>query len=118
MTSINCARIVNFMWCAQGMSCTSRTPSSPILFLLKVYGEEKTRWPSKVWSWPRKGGDVRNRGSSQRTMSTYMDLSSENQPDVAQLICSRWADPQTRYHVSVEQIVRSLGSIAQFVPPR
>lgn len=64
------------------------------------------------------GGDVRNRGSSQRTMSTYMELSSENQPDVTQLICSRWADPQTRYHVSVEQIISSLGGAAQFMPPR
>lgn len=59
-----------------------------------------------------------NNGSSQRTMSTYMELSSEKQPNVKRLICSRWEDPALRYHVSVEQIVQSLGDIAQFMPPR
>ena len=59
-----------------------------------------------------------DRGSSQRTMSTYMELSSENQPNVTRLICSRWEDPQSRFHVSVEQIVQSLGDVAQFISPR
>ena len=59
-----------------------------------------------------------DRGSSQRTMSTYMELSSENQPNVTRLICSRWQDPQLRFHVSVEQIIQSLGDLAQFIPPR
>lgn len=57
-------------------------------------------------------------GSSQRTMSTYMELSSENQPNVTNLICSQWADPQSRFHVSVDEIIRSLGDVAQFMPPR
>lgn len=55
-----------------------------------------------------------NRGSSQRTMSTYLELSSATQPNVKRMICSQWADPAMRYHVSVEEIIRSLGDIAQF----
>lgn len=55
-------------------------------------------------------------GSSQRTMSTYMELNSNSQPNVASLICSQWADPALRYHVSIEEIIRSLGDIAQYVP--
>jgi len=56
-------------------------------------------------------------GSSQRTMSTYMELSSDAQPNVTRLICSRWADPAARYHVSVDEIVASLGDVAQLIPP-
>ncbi len=55
--------------------------------------------------------------SSQRTMSTYMELSSDKQPNVTRLICSRWADPLLRNHVSVDQIISSLGEIAQFRAP-
>jgi hypothetical protein len=55
--------------------------------------------------------------SSQRTMSTYMELSSDSQPNVTRLICSQWADPARRYHVSVDEITASLGDIAQFIPP-
>ena len=56
-------------------------------------------------------------GSSQRTMSTYLELTSDRQPNVTRLICSRWADPAKRYHVSVDEIVSSLGDVAQLVPP-
>ena len=67
------------------------------------------------------GGDgeseVGNPGSSQRTMSTYMELSSDSQPDVKHVICSQWADPALRYHVSVEEIIRSLGDLAEFTLP-
>ena len=56
-------------------------------------------------------------GSSQRTMSTYMELSSDAQPEVTRLICSRWEDPLGRFHVSVDEITTSLGDIAQFIPP-
>lgn len=54
--------------------------------------------------------------SSQRTMSTYMELSSDTQPNVKRLICSQWADPASRFHVSVDEIKASLGDIAQFIP--
>lgn len=50
---------------------------------------------------------------SQRTMSTYMEISSASQPNVTRLICSRWADPYYRYHVSIEEMVETLGGIAQ-----
>ena len=59
-----------------------------------------------------------NDGSSQRTMSTYMELSSDTQPNVTRLICSRWDDPAGRFHLSVDEITASLGDIAQFIPPR
>lgn len=65
------------------------------------------------------GGDVEtDQGSSQRTMSTYMALSSLIQPDVTTLICSQWKDPQLRFHVSVDEIITVLGDLAQFIPPR
>ena len=59
-----------------------------------------------------------DRGSSQRTMSTYMELSSATQPDVTNLICSQWRDPRTRNHVSINEIIAALGDIARFIPPR
>ncbi len=65
------------------------------------------------------GGETEtDHGSSQRTMSTYMELASTLQPDVNSLICSQWADPATRYHVSVEEIIGALGDVARFIPPR
>lgn len=62
------------------------------------------------------GDTETDRGSSQRTMSTYMELSSATQPHVKRMICSQWADPSIRYHVSVEEIIRSLGDLAEFTP--
>ncbi len=51
---------------------------------------------------------------SQRTMSTYMEISSADQPDVIRLICSRWSDPYYWYHLSIEEIIETLGELAQF----
>ena len=51
---------------------------------------------------------------SQYTMSTYMEISSGDQPDVIRLICSRWSDPYYWYHVSIEEVIETLGGIAQF----
>jgi len=56
-------------------------------------------------------------GSSQRTMSTFMELISDNQPEITRLICSRWADPNSIHHVSIDEIVQSLGDVAEFIPP-
>lgn len=50
---------------------------------------------------------------SQRTMSTYIELSSDAQPNVLRLICSRWADPVYWNHVSIEEIIDTLGEIAE-----
>ena len=58
-----------------------------------------------------------NRGPSERTMSTIMELLSEKQPEVTRLVCSRWADPYPMNHVSIDEIVQSLGEIAEFIPP-
>ena len=58
-----------------------------------------------------------NRGSSERTMSTVMELASEKQPAVTRLVCSRWADPYPMNHVSIDEIVGSLGDVAEFIPP-
>ena len=51
---------------------------------------------------------------SPRTMSTYMELSSMLQPNVTRLICSRWADPVFWEHVSIEEIIETLGELARF----
>ena len=63
------------------------------------------------------GEDVGGPWRAQRTMSTYMELSSEKQPKVTTLICAQWQDPYERNHVSVDEIIRSLGEIAEFIPP-
>lgn len=64
------------------------------------------------------GGDAEmDPGSSQRTMSTFMELISDKQPAVTRLICSRWADPNSINHVSIDEIIQSLGDIVEFLPP-
>ena len=62
------------------------------------------------------GGLFNDNGSSQRTMSTHMEIFSSQQPKVTRLICSRWADPYHYNHVRVHEIQASLGSIAKLVP--
>jgi hypothetical protein len=57
------------------------------------------------------------RDRSERTMSTVMEVVSDKQPAVTRLICSRWADPQPMHYLSIDEIVMSLGEIAEFIPP-
>lgn len=52
---------------------------------------------------------------SQRTMATYMELSSDAQPDVYQLVCQRWADPYDHNHVSINEMRESLGDLVLLV---
>lgn len=56
-----------------------------------------------------------NHSPSQRTMATYLELSSDSRPDVHQLVCARWADPFDRNHVSIQEIRESLGSLVRLV---
>ncbi len=51
-------------------------------------------------------------GNSQRTMATYSDIYSPNQLQVTRLICAVWDDPYEYNHVSLAEIVRTLGNIA------
>ena len=53
---------------------------------------------------------------SQRTMSTYMEIFSDRQPQVIRLICSRFADPDLDNHVRLDEIKATLGEIVAFVP--
>ena len=57
------------------------------------------------------------RGPSERTMSTVMELLSEKQPLVTRLVCSRWADLHPMNHVSIDEIVASLGDVAELILP-
>ena len=54
--------------------------------------------------------------ASQQTMSTYMEIFSDRQPQVTRLICSRWADPYIHNHVRLNEIHESLGGLAALVP--
>lgn len=56
-----------------------------------------------------------NNSPSQRTMATYMELSSGVQPDVHRLVCGRWADPYEYNHVSIRDIRESLGDLVRLV---
>ena len=53
---------------------------------------------------------------SQQTMSTYMEIFSDRQPQVTRLICSRWADPSFDNHVRLNEIHENLGDLATLVP--
>jgi len=54
--------------------------------------------------------------ASQQTMSTYMEIFSDRQPQVTRLICSRWADPYLDNHVRLNEIHENLGDLATLVP--
>lgn len=56
-----------------------------------------------------------NHSPSQRTMATYMELSSGAQPDVHRLVCARWADPYEYNHVSIRDMRESLGDLVRLV---
>ncbi|MDH3377847.1 MAG: hypothetical protein OEQ39_12940 [Gammaproteobacteria bacterium] len=53
---------------------------------------------------------------SEQTMSTYMEIFSDRQPQVTRLICSRWADPYFDNHVRINEIRESLGNLVKLVP--
>ncbi len=44
-------------------------------------------------------------------VATRMELSSDTQPDVQRLSCSRWRIPQDRYWVAIRHVRETLGSI-------
>lgn len=52
---------------------------------------------------------------SQRMMSTYLELSSDLQPDVYRLVCQRWDDPYFYNHLSIRDIKESLGDLVRLV---
>lgn len=60
-------------------------------------------------------GEDFNNSPSQRSMSTYLELSSEAQPDVYRLVCSRWDDPFDRNHLTISEIRQSLGDLVRLV---
>lgn len=52
---------------------------------------------------------------SQRMMSTYLELSSDLQPDVFRLVCQVWDDPYFYNHLSIRDIRESLGDLVRLV---
>ncbi len=53
-------------------------------------------------------------GGSEMTyqvVATRMELTSDTQPDVRTLSCSRWSIPQDRYWVTIRDVRETLGSI-------
>jgi hypothetical protein len=50
---------------------------------------------------------------SQRMMSTYLELSSDLQPDVFRLVCQVWDDPYFYNHLSIRDIEESLGELVR-----
>lgn len=58
-------------------------------------------------------GEDFDNSPSQRTMATYMELSSQGQPHVYRLVCARWADPYDYNHVSIQEIRQTLDGVAR-----
>ena len=52
---------------------------------------------------------------SQVNMATYLELHSDNQPDVRYLRCVRWADPYRYNHVSISEMRKALGDLVTLV---
>ncbi len=89
----------------------------PDTFIVQRVYRRKESVSTEALQVASEGESDMDHGSSQRTMSTFMELISDNQPEVTRLICSRWADPNSIYHVSIDEIVQSLGDVAEFIPP-
>lgn len=50
-------------------------------------------------------------GPSIRAFVTFMDLGSDQQPEVSRLSCGVWGYPREDQHVSIEEIRRALGDV-------
>ena len=51
--------------------------------------------------------------SSSIEYMTIMSIHSDKQADIHEFTCSHWEDPSDAYHLTVEQMNRTLGSIAE-----
>lgn len=72
----------------------------------REYLHEVARLPILVAQFERGGSEM-----TYEVVATRMELTSDTQPDVQSLSCSRWRIPQDRYWVTIRDVRESLGSI-------
>ena len=53
------------------------------------------------------------RGTVNATMITFMELSSESQPEVSQLTCQRWGSPRLDSFLTIEEMKATLSPIVE-----
>ena len=61
------------------------------------------------------GVQYAGRAGSDRTLSTVMEISSENQPEVTQLICSRWGMISDDGWVTITEMQTTLSGLVEIV---
>ena len=86
-------------------------PDSFIVTAVK-YLEEYVSIPSRQL-YARAGGfPVSDAGATAIEYSTVLSIHSASQPDIREFICSHWEDPADAHHLTISQIRRALGDIA------
>lgn len=55
-------------------------------------------------------------GATAIEYSTELTIHSDNQPDIRQFVCSHWEDPADAQHLTIAEINKTLGNIAELKP--